>query len=428
MIEAQNAASLWARAQGVLPGGVNSPVRSFRGVGGEPFFAREGRGAYLTAESGQHYLDYVMGYGPLILGHAHPDVVKAVATQAERGLSYGTPTRAEVDLAERIRTAIPALEMMRMVNSGTEATMSALRIARGATGRKRVVKFTGSYHGHHDSLLIRAGSGAATLGVPDSAGVPAEIAALTITLPYNDIEALRFVFTQYGAEIAAVIAEPVAGNMGTVPPVPGFLETIRELTRMHGALWVSDEVMTGFRVTYGSVAASRGLDPDLITLAKVIGAGMPVGAYGGKREYMEMVAPLGPVYQAGTFSGNPVAMAAGLAQLDVVSKPDFYDTLTERTRTLAEGLLERARRHHIEASVNQAGAMMTLFFRAEAPRNFDEVVDSNQERYRRYFHGMLERGIFMPPSPFETAFPSWMHGDQEIEKTLQAADAVFGQL
>lgn len=421
-------ASLWERAGRVLPGGVNSPVRSFRGVGGQPFFVREGRGPYLVDEDGKQYLDYVMGYGPLILGHAHPTVVTAVVEQAQRGLSYGTPTRLEVEMAEGISRAVRVAEMIRMVNSGTEATMTALRVARGVTGRRRVVKFTGSYHGHHDSLLIKAGSGAATLGVPDSAGVPKDIAELTITVPYNDIEALKAVFSAHGRDIAAVIAEPVAGNMGTVPPSRGFLETLRHTTREYGALWVSDEVMTGFRVNYGSVAEAQGLEPDLITLAKVIGAGMPAGAYGGKREYMSLVAPLGPVYQAGTFSGNAVAMAAGLAQLGVVSQPEFYETLTQRTRTLAEGLLERARRHHIAASVNQAGAMFTLFFRETPPRNFDEVSASDHERYRRYFHGMLERGVFMPPSQYETVFPSWAHSETDIERTLEAADVVFGQL
>ncbi|NMP22114.1 glutamate-1-semialdehyde 2,1-aminomutase [Sulfobacillus harzensis] len=418
----------WARAQEVLPGGVNSPVRSFRGVGGEPFFVDKGEGAYLVSDQGKRYCDYVMGYGPLILGHAHPQVVEAVRAQALLGLSYGTPTHREVLMGERIRSAIASMELVRLVNSGTEATMSALRVARGVTGRRLVVKFTGSYHGHHDSLIIKAGSGAATLGVPDSAGVPEEIAQLTMTVPYNDIDALREVFREHGRNIAAVIAEPVAGNMGTVPPVPGFLETIRELTQEYGALWVSDEVMTGFRVTYGSVAESRGLEPDLITLAKVIGAGMPVGAYGGKRQYMELVAPLGAVYQAGTFSGNAVAMAAGLAQLSVVGEPHFYETLTQRTTRLAEGLKERARRHGIEVSVNQAGAMMTLFFNGQSPTNFDEVAASDHERYRRFFHGMLERGIFFPPSGYETCFPSWAHTDADIDMTVQAADAVFRQL
>jgi len=420
--------TLWERASVVLPGGVNSPVRSFRGVGGEPFFTKSGQGSYLTSEEGHQYLDYVMGYGPLILGHAYPTVVQAVVDQAQRGLSYGTPTRLEVDMAEKIGALVPSMEMIRMVNSGTEATMSALRVARGVTGRRRVVKFTGGYHGHHDSLLIRAGSGAATLGVPDSAGVPEEIAELTITVPYNDIEALTAVFRDMGSEIAAVIVEPIAGNMGTILPVPGFLETIRDLTADYGALWVSDEVMTGFRVTSGSAAESRGLLPDLMTLAKVIGAGMPVGAYGGRKEYMSLVAPLGAVYQAGTFSGNALSMAAGLAQLQVVLHTDFYPTLFERTRYLAEGLVERARRHNIAASVNRAGAMFTLFFRDQSPKNFDEVLECDQSRYGKYFHGMLERGIFMPPSQFETVFPSWAHHESDLEKTLAAADAVFRQL
>lgn len=420
--------ALLERARRLLPGGVNSPVRSFGGVGGEPFFVRSGRGAYLEGEDGRSYLDYVMGYGPLILGHAHPEVVAAATAQAQKGLSYGVPTRLEVEMAEFLASALSSLEMLRMVNSGTEATMTALRVARGATGRPRVIKFAGSYHGHHDSLLIKAGSGAATLGVPDSAGVPPEIAQLTITVPYNDIDALREAFRQYGRDVAAVIAEPVAGNMGTVLPVPGFLEAIQELTREYGALWVSDEVMTGFRVNFGSVAEARGLAPDLITLAKVIGAGMPVGAYGGRRDYLSLVAPLGPVYQAGTFSGNAVAMAAGLTQLRTVARSGFYDRLVENTRTLADGLVERAHRHGIQASVNQAGAMFTLFFRPTPPKNFDEVADSNREHYRRYFYGMLEHGVFMPPSPFETAFVSAAHQDSDIEKTLAAADAVFQTL
>ncbi len=420
--------SLWERAGQVMPGGVNSPVRSFRGVGGEPFFVRSAHGAYLQDEDGREYLDYVMGYGPLILGHAHPDVVAAVKAQAERGLSYGVPTRREVEMAEFLVRVIDTAEMLRMVNSGTEATMTALRIARGATGRPRVIKFAGSYHGHHDSLLIKAGSGAATVGVPDSAGVPPEIAQLTVTVPYNDIDALKAAFRQYGREVAAVIAEPVAGNMGTVLPVPGFLEAIREMTREYGALWVSDEVMTGFRINFGSVAEARGLEPDLITLAKVIGAGMPVGAYAGRSQYLSLVAPMGPVYQAGTFSGNAVAMAAGLAQLRVVAQEGFYQTLARRTSALAEGLLERARRHNLAAAVNQVGGMYTLFFRTAPPQNFDEVMESNREHYRRYFHGMLERGIYMPPSPFETAFVSAAHTDNDIDKTLEAADSVFRTL
>jgi len=420
--------TLWDRAQRVLPGGVNSPVRSFRGVGGQPFFADRGEGPYLISEDGTRYIDYVMGYGPLILGHAHPAVVDAVERQAARGIGYGVPTRREVEMAEFLTHHIPGLDMVRLVNSGTEATMTALRIARAATGRPRVVKFAGSYHGHHDSLLIKAGSGAATLGVPDSAGVPPEIAALTITVPYNDVGALEDAFRQYGSEIAAVIAEPVAGNMGTVVPDEDFLPAIRSITERYGALWISDEVMTGFRVGLGTVASQRGLTPDLVTLAKVIGAGMPVGAYGGKREYLSLIAPAGPVYQAGTFSGNPIATAAGLAQLHEVVKPGFYSALVTRTEQLAKGLVERARRHNIPVSVHQAGAMFTLFFRDTPPRNFDEVNRSDTERYRRYFHLMLERGVFMPPSPFESVFVSSRHDAEVVEKTLAAAEQVFQKL
>lgn len=419
---------LWERAKKTLPGGVNSPVRSFRGVGGSPFFAAGGEGAHLLTEDGRQVIDYVLGYGPLILGHAHPAVVAAVEEQARHGLSYGVPTRLEVEMGEFLTQSVASMDLVRMVNSGTEATMTALRVARGATGRRYVVKFAGSYHGHHDSLLIKAGSGAATLGVPDSAGVPEAVAALTLTAPYNDVAALEWLFRQYGREIAAVIAEPVAGNMGTVPPNPGFLEAVRRITRENGALWVSDEVMTGFRVNFGSVAEARGLEPDLVTLAKVIGGGMPVGAFGGPQQYMSLLAPLGPVYQAGTFSGNAVAMAAGLAQLREVAKPGFYEAIHEKTRVLADGLLERAHKHGESVSVNRIGAMFTLFFRPTAPENFDEVANSDIERYRRYFHGMLEHGVYMPPSQFETVFMSAAHTDEDISCTLEAADQVFQTL
>lgn len=421
-------ASWWERAQAVLPGGVNSPVRSFNGVGGTPFFVKKGVGPYLEDLSGRTYIDYVMSYGPLILGHADPDVLAAAQAQLALGLSYGAPTSREVQMAEQLIEAVPGLDMVRMVNSGTEATMSALRVARAATGRHRVVKFVGCYHGHHDSLLIRAGSGAATLGVPDSAGVPGQLAELTITAPYNDRGALAAVFDQWGGDIAAVIMEPVAGNMGTVPPLPGYLQFVRDLTARHGALLVFDEVMTGFRVGWGGAGAHYGVEPDLITLAKVIGAGMPVGAYGGKLAHMQLVSPLGPVYQAGTLSGNPVAMAAGLAQLQKVARPGFYDGLGETTQALAHGLVERARRHRIACSANVVGGMFTLFFRETPPTNFDEVSQSDTDLYRRYFHGMLERGVFMPPSPYETVFPSAVHTSEVVEQTLMAADDVFSTL
>lgn len=418
----------WTRAQAVMPGGVNSPVRSFRGVGGIPFFVKESDGPFLVTEDDKTLIDYVMGYGPFILGHSAPPVVEAVINQARKGLGYGAPTAQEVRYAELLCGSVPNLDVVRLVNSGTEATMSALRVARAATGRHRVVKFAGCYHGHHDSLLIKAGSGAATLGVPDSDGVPADVAALTITVPYNDIEAFRGLFSQYGSEIAAVIIEPVAGNMGTIPPSPGFLEAVQDITHRHGALFVVDEVMTGFRVGWGGASKLFGLDPDLVCLAKVVGAGMPLGAYGGKRQYMSLVAPLGPVYQAGTFSGNPIAVAAGLAQLNAIGGPEFYVGLSQRTQYLAEQLETLGRRHGIAVSTNVVGAMFTLFFSDRAPSQFTEVEKTDRERYRLFFHGMLDRGIFFPPSPFETAFPSSRHEEGVIESTLKAADEVFRTL
>ncbi|PSR32345.1 MAG: glutamate-1-semialdehyde-2,1-aminomutase [Sulfobacillus benefaciens] len=418
----------WQRAQAVMPGGVNSPVRSFRGVGGTPFFVKSGQGPYLMTEDGRTLIDYVMGYGPLILGHAAPEVVQAVQHQASLGLGYGAPTVQEVTYAELLTREVPGLDIVRLVNSGTEATMSALRVARAVTGRHRVVKFAGCYHGHHDSLLIKAGSGAATLGVPDSAGVPAQLAALTITVPYNDIEALTAAFNEYGSEIAAVIMEPVAGNMGTVLPLPGYLAAVQNLAHQHGALWVVDEVMTGFRVAWGGAMKKFDLIPDLVSLAKVIGAGMPLGAYGGKREYMSLVAPLGPVYQAGTFSGNPIAVAAGSAQLKAIGGPDFYLSLEQRTQHLAQELVAMAIRHEIPAATNAIGGMFTLFFSDKPPTNFSEVEQTDRDRYRRFFHGMLERGIYFPPSPFETLFVSHAHSDEVIEATLSAADEVFRTL
>ncbi len=421
-------ADWWTRAQAVMPGGVNSPVRSFRGVGGTPFFVKESKGPHLITEDGITLVDYVMGYGPFILGHSAPPVIEAVINQAHRGLGYGVPTTQEVLYAELLCRSVPNLDVVRLVNSGTEATMSALRVARAVTGRRRVVKFAGCYHGHHDSLLIKAGSGAATLGVPDSGGVPEEVAALTITVPYNDIEAFRGLFKQYGPEIAAVIIEPVAGNMGTILPSPGFLRTVQDITHQHGALLVVDEVMTGFRVAWGGASKLFGLDPDLVCLAKVVGAGMPLGAYGGKREYMSLVAPLGPVYQAGTFSGNPVAVAAGLAQLNAIGGSEFYADLSQRTQYLAQELVALGRRHGVAVSTNVIGGMFTLFFSERAPSQFSEVEETNRKHYQAFFHGLLHRGIFFPPSPFETAFPSSQHDDGVVELTLKAADEVFRTL
>ncbi len=410
-----------------MPGGVSSPVRSFRGVGGEPFFVERGAGPYLFDLGGRRLIDLVMSYGPLILGHAPEPVVAAAAQAVAEGLSFGAPSPREVLLAERITSAMPAVEKLRFVNSGTEATMSALRVARAATGRRLVVKFSGCYHGHHDSLLIRAGSGAATLGVPDSAGVPAELASLTVSVPYNDTEAVTRLFHDRGPDIAAVIVEPVAGNMGTVLPAPGFLEALRALTWGAGALLVFDEVMTGFRVGWGGVQGG-GVTPDLTCLAKVIGAGMPVGAYGGRRDLMALVAPEGPVYQAGTLSGNPVAMAAGLAQLDAIGGPAFYDPLAQATAALADGLEERAARHGVAAVAPRMGGMMSLFFAERAPSNMAETEAADRERFARFFHGMLAEGVFWPPSPFETAFVSQAHTPDVIDGVLAAADRVLARL
>lgn len=411
-----------------MPGGVNSPVRSFRGVGGQPFFVTRGTGAFLEDDEGRRYIDFVMSYGPLILGHAHPKVVQAVYAQASQGLSYGAPTELEVIMAETLTQAVPGLEMVRMVNSGTEATMAAIRVARGVTKRERIVKFAGSYHGHGDSLLVKAGSGAATMGVPDSQGVPRSLAGLTLTVPYNDGDTLESAFKDAGNDIAAVIMEPVAGNMGTVLPKPGFLDKVRQLTRQYGALWIVDEVMTGFRVDWGGATSLFALEPDLVCLAKVIGAGMPVGAYGGKKQYMQEVAPLGPVYQAGTLSGNPVAMAAGLSQLEEIHQPGFYTHLQEKTQEFAQQLVERGRAKGIPLSTNAIGGMFTLFFTDKPPTNFDEVSRSDVARYRKFFHGMLSEGVFFPPSPFESAFPSWAHNDATIQEALVKAERVFQRL
>jgi glutamate-1-semialdehyde 2,1-aminomutase len=418
----------WKRAQDVLPGGVNSPVRSFGRVGGVPFFVERGEGAHLVAVDGRRFIDYVMSWGALILGHAHPAVVAAAQQAVARGLSFGAPTPDEVRLAERIRAALPTVQMIRMVNSGTEATMSALRLARAVTGRDIVVKFTGCYHGHHDSLLVRAGSGAATFGVPDSAGVPASWASLTLSLPYNDAEAVVEVFRRDGSRIAAVIVEPVAGNMGTVLPRAGFLETLRDVTRAAGALLIFDEVMTGFRVDWGGAQRRYGIEPDLTCLGKVIGGGLPVAAYGGRAEYLALVAPLGPVYQAGTLSGNPVGMAAGLAQLEAIGGPDFYRPLEGAARALAEGLTERARRHRVPLTGVAIGGMVSVFFAERPPTRFEEVEATDHERFRRFFHALLERGVFWPPSPYESAFVSQAHTPEIVEATLRAADDAFASL
>ncbi len=420
---------LFLQAQRHIPGGVNSPVRAFRGVGGDPVFLERAEGAWVVDADGRRYVDYVGSWGPMILGHAHPEVIRTVQETAAHGLSFGAPTELETRMADRVCELVPSMDMVRMVNSGTEATMSAIRLARGFTGREKIVKFEGCYHGHADALLVKAGSGALTLGVPSSPGVPASVAEHTLTLPYNDIEAVRETFARLGAEIAAVIVEPVAGNMNCIPPLPGFLEGLREVCSGHGSVLIFDEVMTGFRVALGGAQGHYGITPDLTTLGKVIGGGMPVGAFGGRREIMEHLAPLGPVYQAGTLSGNPVAMAAGLKTLELIGVPGFHATLAERTRTLTEGLAERARAAGIPFTTNRVGGMFGLFFtEAAAVNSYAEVMACDAERFKRFFHGMLDEGVYLAPSAFEAGFVSTAHGEAELEATLAAAERVFARL
>jgi glutamate-1-semialdehyde 2,1-aminomutase len=418
----------WEEALSLFPGGVNSPVRAFKGVGGEPFFARAGRGPYLDTEDGRTLIDLVLSWGPLILGHAHPAVVAAVQEAVALGASFGVPTLAESRLARLVIERFPSLGRIRFVNSGTEATMSAIRLARACTGRDLCVKMEGSYHGHADGLLVAAGSGAATLGVPDSPGVPAAIASCTAVVPYNDLAALERLFAARGGEIACVILEPVAGNMGLVPPDPGYLEGVRALTRDHGALLIFDEVMTGFRVSPGGAQARYGVTPDLTALGKVIGGGLPVGAYGGREDLMARVAPGGPVYQAGTLSGNPLAMAAGIATLTELGRPGVFEALEARAAALADGLADRARAAGAPATVHRAGAMTGLFFHPGPVRNYTDAAKSDTRRYARFFHAMLGRGVYLPPSQFEAFFLSTAHDDAIITRILDAADASLREL
>jgi glutamate-1-semialdehyde 2,1-aminomutase len=413
--------SLFAAAQRVIPAGVNSPVRAFRGVGGRPFFVDHAAGARIFDVDGHAYIDFLGSWGPLILGHAAPTVVEAVVAAARRGTSYGAPTSGEVELAETIGAAYPSMEMVRLVNSGTEAAMSAIRLARGATGRDVILKFDGCYHGHADSLLVKAGSGGATFSLPDSGGVPASVARLTITVPFNDTDAVRRAFRERGGEIAAVIVEPVAGNMGVVPPRPGFLEGLRAVTREAGALLIFDEVITGFRVAYGGAQQRYGVPPDLTCLGKIIGGGLPIGAYGGRRDLMEQVAPLGPVYQAGTLSGNPLAVAAGLATLACLRDPAIYDRLERLGACLTEGLEAAARKADVPLTVNRVGSMLTGFFCAGPVTDYASARRSDTARYGRYFHAMLARGVFLAASQFEAAFVSTVHSDADIEHAARAA-------
>jgi glutamate-1-semialdehyde 2,1-aminomutase len=419
---------LFRRAQQHIPAGVNSPVRAFRAVGGTPPFFERASGAHLWDADGKRYIDYLGSWGPMIAGHTHPEVVAAVHAAASRALSFGAPTESEIELAEKIRKHVPSIERVRLVSSGTEATMSALRLARGFTGRDVIVKFEGCYHGHADSLLVKAGSGALTFGNPSSAGVPADTAAHTRVLDYNDVAQVNELFEREGQQIAGVIVEPVAGNMNLVLPRSGFLEALRENCTRHGAVLILDEVMTGFRVALGGAQAHYKIRPDLTTLGKVIGGGLPVGAFGGRTDIMERIAPLGPVYQAGTLSGNPVAVAAGLATHELVEQPGFHERLGKTTRALVEGLSEQARRANVPFSAQSIGSMFGLYFRASPPATFAEVMQCDREKFNRFFHAMLERGVYLAPSAYEAGFVSAAHGAAEVEETLRAARESFAGL
>lgn len=419
---------LFARAQRHIPGGVNSPVRAFRSVGGTPCFFERALGARVWDADGREYIDYVGSWGPMIVGHSHPEVLRAVYERAARGLSFGAPTGLEVEMADLLVELVPSMDMVRLTSSGTEATMSAIRLARGHTGRDKIIKFEGCYHGHGDSLLVKAGSGALTFGQPSSAGVPAELAALTLVLDYNDAQQLADTFARIGHEIAAVIVEPVVGNMNLIAPRMEFLQTMRDLCTQHGAVLIFDEVMTGFRVALGGAQALYGITPDISTFGKVIGGGLPVGAFGGRREIMEKLAPLGPVYQAGTLSGNPVAVAAGLATLKLIRIPGFHERLGASTTTLVTGLGDAASRHGVAFSAQAVGGMFGLYFRATAPQTYAEVMECDKEAFNRFFHAMLDEGVYFAPSAFEAGFVSAAHGAAELEATLAAADRVFAQM
>ncbi len=420
---------LFGAAQQHIPGGVNSPVRAFRGVGGDPVFIERGAGPYLFDAQGTRYIDYVGSWGPMILGHAYPRVIEAVQAVIHKGLSFGAPTELETEMADTVCELVPSIELVRMVSSGTEATMSAIRLARGYTGRDQIVKFEGCYHGHADSLLVKAGSGALTLGEPSSPGVPAALAEQTVTLDYNNIEQVKETFARIGEQIACIIVEPVAGNMNCIPPAPGFLEGLREVCDQYGSVLIFDEVMTGFRVALGGAQGLYNVKPDLTTLGKVIGGGMPVGAFGGKREIMERIAPLGPVYQAGTLSGNPVAMTAGLVTLQLISEPGFYVELGEKTRRLTHGLRQRAHAAGVSATTNQVGGMFGLFFTdAGQVTDYAGSTACNIGQFQTFYHAMLERGVYLAPSAFEAGFVSSAHGEKEIDATLEAAAEAFGKI
>ncbi|MEI6894600.1 MAG: glutamate-1-semialdehyde 2,1-aminomutase [Colwellia sp.] len=421
---------LFEQAQKVIPGGVNSPVRAFNGVGGTPCFIKRAQGAYIYDVDDKEYIDYVGSWGPMILGHNHPAILDAVVTTAKNGLSFGAPTELEITMAEKIRELVPSMECLRMVSSGTEATMSAIRLARGYTGRDKILKFEGCYHGHADALLVKAGSGALTMGVPSSPGIPADFAKHTLTVDYNNIEQVKAIFSQYANEIACIIVEPVAGNMNCIPPVEGFLEGLREVCDEYSSVLIFDEVMTGFRVALGGAQAHYNIKPDLTTLGKVIGGGMPVGAFGGKQEIMDYIAPIGPVYQAGTLSGNPIAMAAGLASLNELAQGNKHQQLATATEKLAMGLKAAAERNGVSLSVNYVGAMFGFFFTADKNTitSYEQATQCDAEMFKRFFHLMLDEGVYLAPSAYETGFLSTAHSDEIIEKTLTAADKCFAQL
>lgn len=404
-----------------MPGGVNSPVRAFNAVGGEPLFIKSAKGCTITDVDGNEFIDYVSSWGPLIFGHAHPRIVEAIIRQAELGTSYGASTEREIELAEKVVNAVPSIDVVRMVNSGTEAVMSALRLARGITGRDKIVKFEGCYHGHGDSLLVKAGSGLASLGIPECPGIVSSLAEKTLNLPFNDAEQVRQLFAKEGSEIAALIVEPVAGNMGAIPPAPGFLETLREETKKAGALLIFDEVITGFRVSLGGAQKLFGVTPDITCLGKIIGGGLPVGAYGGSKEVMDHISPVGSVYQAGTLSGNPLAMAAGNVMVDLLSEPRVYDLLEEKSKKLCEGLQRNVQELGISAEFTRVGSMFSMFFTDQKIENFDTVKTCDTEFFKRYFNALLEKGIYIAPSQFEVGFMSAIHSDEEIDQTITAS-------
>lgn len=420
--------SLFERSQKVIPGGVNSPVRAFKSVGGTPIFFKKGLGSKLWDEDGREYIDYINSWGPMILGHAHPEVIKAVQEASFDSLSFGAPTQRELEMAELLVKLMPSIEQVRLTSSGTEATMSAIRVARGFTKRDTLVKFEGCYHGHSDALLVKAGSGLLTFGEPSSAGVPEDVAKHTLTLPYNDVEALKKLFKEKGDTIATVIIEPVVGNMNLIVPHMEFLKTLRELCTQHGAILIFDEVMTGFRVALGGAQALYGITPDLTTLGKVIGGGLPVGAFGGRRDIMQCLAPLGPVYQAGTLSGNPVAVAAGLATLKQIQAQHFYEELTSKTKSLVDGLVKAAQDLGVAFSAQSVGGMFGIYFSEKAPTSFDEIMKSNKDQFNQFFHHMLQSGFYFGPSAFEAGFVSQAHSAEDIHQTIEAAKEVFQAL